>query len=204
LAAIRNSLLYALAASALASFLGLAAARALAARKGSWLDIGFMLPLGTSAVTVGFGFLLALDWPIDLRGSVALVPIAHALVALPFVVRAALPLLRSIGPHLREAASVLGASPAQVWREIDLPIVFRALMVGAGFAALVSLGEFGATAFVVRPASVTLPTLIFSLLGRPGTQRYAQAMALAVVLAALTAAIVFVVDRLRGERTGWF
>ncbi|MDQ3500164.1 MAG: ABC transporter permease subunit, partial [Actinomycetota bacterium] len=124
--------------------------------------------------------------------------------ATPFVVRAALPLLRSIRPQLREAAAVLGASPARVWREIDFPIVARAVMVGAGLAAVVSLGEFGATSFVVRPSSVTVPTLIFRLLGRPGTASYAQAMALAVVLAAMTAVIVLVIDRLRGEQAGTF
>ncbi len=163
-----------------------------------------MLPLGTSAVTVGFGFLLALDWPVDLRGTAALVPLAHALVAMPFVVRATLPLLRSIRPQLREAAAVLGASPARVWREIDLPIVSRAVLVGAGLAAVVSLGEFGATSFVVRPSSVTVPTLIFRLLGRPGTASYAQAMALAVILAGLTAVVVLLIDRLRGEWAGTF
>ena len=72
-----------------------------------------MLPLGASAVTVGFGMLVALDWPVDLRATVVLVPLAHALVAVPFVVRVVTPMLRSIKAELREAASVLGASP---WR----------------------------------------------------------------------------------------
>jgi thiamine transport system permease protein len=205
--AIRNSLLFSLAATVIATTLGVLAARTLAARKGKvtrWFDLGLMLPLGTSAVTVGFGFLLALDQPVDLRGTATLVPLAHALVALPFVVRATLPVLGSIRPQLREAAAVLGASPSRVWREVDLPIVFRALAVGAGLAAVVSLGEFGATAFVARPNSVTVPTLIFRLLGRPGTTLYAQAMALSVVLAALTAAIVLLIDRVRGEKAGWF
>ena len=86
-----------------------------------------MLPLGTCAVIVGFGFLVALgNLPIDLRTSCMLIPIAHALVALPFVVRATVPVLRSVDQRLREAARVLGASPARVWREVDLPIVDRA------------------------------------------------------------------------------
>ncbi|MGI8518656.1 MAG: ABC transporter permease [Acidimicrobiia bacterium] len=207
LQAIGNSLLYSFIATVIATVVGVLAARAVAAsrsRASSLFDTGLMLPLGTSAVTIGFGFLLALDWPVDLRGTSALVPLAHALLAVPFVVRAALPLLRSIRPQLREAAAVLGASPARVWREIDFPIVARAVMVGAGLAAVVSLGEFGATSFVVRPSSVTVPTLIFRLLGRPGTSSYAQAMALAVVLAAMTAVIVLVIDRLRGEQAGTF
>lgn len=202
--AIGNSLLYAAIATVIATGVGLAAARIIERRGGGWLDTAFMLPLGVSAVTVGFGFLLALDQPIDLRGSFILVPLAHALVATPFVVRAALPLLRSIKPELREAARVLGASPSQVWKEIDFPIIARALAVGAGLAAVVSLGEFGATSFVARPASITVPTLIFRLLGRPGTASYGTAMALAVVLAAMTALLVLLIDRLRGSEAGTF
>ena len=205
LPAIGNSLGYAVVASLIAVVVGGLAASWLSSRGGGgWFDLLLMLPLGTSAVTIGFGFLLALDRPIDLRGTVALVPLAHALVAIPFVVRATLPLLRSIKRELREAAAVLGASPARVWREIDLPIVTRALAVGAGFAAVVSLGEFGATSFVVRPASTTVPALIFRYLGRPGSSNFATAMALAVVLAAMTAIIVLLIDRVRGAETGMF
>ena len=205
LPAIVNSVGYAVVASMIAVVVGGLAASWLANRQGAgWFDLLLMLPLGTSAVTIGFGFLLALDRPIDLRGTAALVPLAHALVAIPFVVRATLPLLRSIRRELREAAAVLGASPSRVWREIDLPIVARALAVGAGFAAVVSLGEFGATSFVVRPASMTVPALIFRYLGRPGSSSFATAMALAVVLAVMTAIIVLLIDRVRGAETGTF
>ena len=120
-------------------------------------------------MTVGFGFLIALDEPpLDLRTSLWLVPIAQALVAIPFVVRTMTPVLRSIDPRLREAAATLGASPARVWREVDLPIAARAGLVAAGFAFAISLGEFGATVFIVRPTKPTLPVEIFRLLGRPG------------------------------------
>ena len=163
-----------------------------------------MLPLGTSAVTVGFGFIVALDWPIDLRASVWLVPIAHALIAVPFVVRSTVPTLRAIDPHTREAASVLGASPWKVWRRIDLPIVSRATLVGAGFAMVVSLGEFGATSFVARPNTPTIPVMIFRLLGRPGETSFGMALALSVVLAVLTAGVVLWLDRARVGEIGRF
>src|SRR5690606_28621224 len=108
--------------------------------------------LGTSAVTLGLGFLVALDQPpLDLRASPLLVPLAHSLVALPFVVRSLAPALRSIRPRLRQAAAVLGATPAEVLRHVDLPLVGRALLVSAVFAFTISLGEFGATALIARP-----------------------------------------------------
>jgi len=207
ISAVGNSLLFALVATGIATLVGVMAAAVIAGRRGSlsrWFDLTLMLPLGTSAVTIGFGFIVALDWPVDLRASAWLVPIAHALVALPFVVRSTVPTLRSIPTETREAAAVLGASPSRVWREIDLPIVSRAALVGAAFAFVISLGEFGATSFVARPNTPTIPTMIFRLLGRPGETSFGMAMAMAVVLAVLTAGIVMWIDRARFGEIGRF
>ncbi len=204
---IRNSLLFALVAMALATVIGMLAATVITGRVGPlsrWFDLTLMLPLGTSAVTIGFGFIVALDWPVDLRASIWLVPIAHALVAVPFVVRSTVPTLRSVPPQTREAAAVLGASPLRVWREIDLPIVSRAALVGSAFAFVISLGEFGATSFIARPASTTIPTMIFRLLSRPGETSFGMAMALSVVLAVVTAAVVMAIDRARFGEVGSF
>ena len=107
--------------------------------------------------------------PIDLRASPWLVPLAQAVVALPFVVRTMTPVLRSIDNRLREAAAVLGAPPRRVWREVDLPLVRRALLVAAGFAFAISLGEFGATTVIARADTPTVPVAIDRLLGRPGS-----------------------------------
>jgi thiamine transport system permease protein len=200
--AIANSLTFAFATLLIAGSLGLCAALVIGYRRG-WLPQTFdalvMLPLGTSAVTVGFGFLITLDAPpLDLRTSVLLIPLAHSLVALPFVVRAVAPVIRSIDPRLREAAAVLGAAPRRSWREVDGPIVARAALVGAGFAFAVSLGEFGATLFIARPDTPTLPIAIYRLLGLPGATTFAQAMALSTILLLLTAVAVLLIERLRG------
>ena len=134
-------------------------------------------------VTVGFGFLIVFDSPpLDLRTSWWIIPIAHALVALPFVVRTTVPALRAINPHQREAAALLGAPPLRVWREIDAPIAARAAIVAIGFAFAISLGEFGATLFIVRPETTTAPVAIFRFLSRPGASNVDQAMALATIL----------------------
>lgn len=162
-------------------------------------DIGLTLPLGVSAVTVGLGMLLALDTPpLEFRTAWWIIPVAHALVGMPFVVRTLVPTLRSIDDRLREAAAVLGASPARTRREVDVPIASRAVAVGAAFAFAVSLGEFGATAFLPRrPDTLTAPLALFRLLGTPGEALRGQAMALAVVLMAATAASVLVIEGLR-------
>jgi thiamine transport system permease protein len=155
-------------------------------------------------VTIGFGFLVALDAPVDLRASWILIPVAHALVAVPFVVRSVVPVMRSVRTRLREAAAVLGAPPGRVWREIDLPIVARAAAVGAGFACAVSLGEFGATVFIARPDTPTLPVAIFRFLGQPGTLNLGRAMAMSVILMAVTALAILLIERFRAPGLGEF
>ncbi len=205
--AVGNSLGFAGVATLIALVVGVSAAAVVAYRRSAWsrwFDALLMLPLGTSAVTIGFGFLLALGWPVDLRTAWVLVPIAHALVAVPFVVRTVVPVMRSVRVRLREAAAVLGASPGRAWREVDLPIVGRAVLVGAGFAFAVSLGEFGATAFIVRPDRPTLPVAVFRFLGLPGAGPFGLAMAMSVVLMVVTAAAILAIERLRVGHVGEF
>jgi thiamine transport system permease protein len=208
--AIRNSLVFATVATVIALVIGTLAALAIAgtgsrARSGRWLDVALMLPLGISAVTVGFGFLIALDKaPLDLRDSLLLIPLAHALVAVPFVIRAMVPALRAIDAEMREAAAVLGASPSRSWLEIDLPVIARAGTAAAGFAFAVSLGEFGATAFLARADWPTLPIAIYRFLGQPGPGNFGAAMALSTILMALTVVAVLLIDRWRVGNTGEF
>jgi thiamine transport system permease protein len=204
--AIWNSLSYAVVAAALAVAMGgLAAFAIVRARRAGAIDAALTLPLGVSAVTIGFGFLIALDEaPLDLRTEWVLVPIAQALVAIPFVVRITTPVLRSIDPRLREAATVLGASPRRVWREVDLPIAARALAVASGFAFAIALGEFGATVFLARPDRPTLPVVIFRLLGQPGASSFGAAMAASTILLVLAAVSVLLVDRARVADVGTF
>ncbi|MEV8534207.1 iron ABC transporter permease [Streptomyces sp. NPDC051211] len=205
LEAVWNSLRYALAATAIALLIGGLAAAALTRRAGRFVrgfDALLMLPLGVSAVTVGFGFLITLDEPpFDLRTSWILVPLAQALVGVPFVVRTMLPVLRAVDDRLREAAAVLGASPWRAWREVDLPLVRRALLIAAGFAFAVSLGEFGATVFIARPDQPTLPVAVARLLGRAGELNYGQAMALSTILMLVCAVSLLVLERLRPDKT---
>lgn len=163
------------------------------------LDALFMLPLGTSAVTLGLGYLVALSVPGlgGLRTSPWLIPVLHTLVALPFVIRALAPVLRARSPRQREAAALLGASPAQVWLRVELPQIAPALAIGAVFAFTVSLGEFGATLLLARPEAPTLPVMVFRFLGQPGALNYGQALALATILMLVTALGFLVLERLR-------
>jgi thiamine transport system permease protein len=206
--AVATSFAFALATLCIAGPLGLAAALVVGYRRG-WVPRTFdalvMLPLGTSAVIVGLGFLVALDQPpLDLRTSILLVPIAHALIALPFVVRAIAPVVRSMDPRLREAAAMLGAGPRRTWREVDAPIIARAALVGAAFAFAISLGEFGATLFLARPETITVPVAIERLLSRPGPLAFGQAMALSTVLMLVTGLAMLAIERWRAPGSTGF
>jgi thiamine transport system permease protein len=207
IAAVRNSLTYAAATVIISLGLGLPAASALTRRShfSRSVDALLMLPLGTSAVTLGLGFIVALDAPpLDLRASPLLVPLAHSLVALPFVVRTLEPALASIPERLRMAAATLGASPLRAWREVDLPIVARAATVAAAFAFTISMGEFGATSLVARPEYPTVPVAIFRFLSQPGALNYGQALAMATLLMGLTLAGILVIEQLRLPGVGEF
>ncbi|HDQ73929.1 MAG TPA: iron ABC transporter permease, partial [Chloroflexi bacterium] len=212
-AALRNSVSFALATVALSVALGLMAAIALDHRgpgreRERWrrfLDPIFMLPLGTSAVTLGLGYIVALDRPpLNLRTSPLLVIFAHTLVALPFVVRSVLPALRSIHPRLREAAAVLGAPPWRVWLEVDLPIVARAVLVGAVFAFTISMGEFGATSLIARPERPTMPVAIYRFLSQPGAANYGQALAMSTLLMLVCIVAFLLIERFRVGDVGEF
>jgi thiamine transport system permease protein len=211
--ALANSLGFAAAATALAMFIGLVACILLSrtprsphARRGlDLLDGALMLPLGVSAVTVGFGFLITLNTPpLDLRTSPVLVPIAQALVAVPLVVRTLLPVLRSIGSRMREAAATLGAGPWRVILTIDLGVAGRAALAATGLAFTVALGEFGATTFLSRPDAATLPVVIYRLIGLPGGDNAGMAAAASVVLALVCVGVVALVERLRVDTAGAF
>jgi len=202
--AVRNSLLFALAAMLLSLILGIISAYLLA-RPRTWLmailDPIFLLPLGTSAVTLGFGYILAMgSW----RTSLLLTPIAHTLIAAPFVLRTFLPALRSIDPRLREAAAILGASPLHGWWEIDAPILLRALLVSATFAFTISLGEFGATLLIYRPDTPTMPVIIYRALTQPGQLNYGQALAMSTILMVVCAIALIVIERFRLPDVGEF
>lgn len=213
--AIQNSLLFALAATLLATTLGLLSVQLLtrgqrrphgfAPQLGRLLDPLFMLPIATSAVTLGLGFLVALDEPpLNLRSSILLVPIAHALVAVPFVLRSVLPASRGIGSSLREAAATLGADNWRVWREVDWPLLRGALLVGAVFAFTISMGEFGATVFLARPQTPTMPVAIFRFLGQPGALNYGQALAMSSILLLICTMAFLLIERLGGGRDDAF
>ncbi len=202
--AIRNSLIFAVETVALSLILGIISAYLLAQPR-KWtvalLEPLFLLPLGASSVTLGLGYIVSMG---ALRTSPLLIPIAHTLIAAPFVIRTFLPALRSLDPRLRQAAATLGASPTRVWFEIDLPLLSRALLVCAAFSFTISLGEFGATLLISRPDLPTMPVVIYSALSQPGLLNFGQALAMSTILMLTSAIGLVAIERFRLNDIGEF
>lgn len=194
--ALGHSALFAIVAALIAVPFGIATARTAARRPRRWLTAMIDAPIGVSAVAVGLGIVITYDVdPVDVRGSWWLVPVVHASVALPFVVRAAVPLIRSVPSGLGEAAATLGASPWRRWTRVEMPLLRPALATATAFSLAMSLGEFGATSFLTRRDTTTLPIVVESLLSRPGSLSVMTGSAAAVVLLVATGGLVLLVDR---------
>lgn len=183
-----TSATFAVATAVLATALALLATRR---DKVSVAERVSLAPLVISAVTLGLGLIVTFDRsPWDWRGKSWLLPVIHAVIALPLAVRAIGSALRGLGPDLFDAAADLGATPLRVWWHVELPLLRPAVLQAAGISAAVSLGEFGATSFLTRNDSMTVPIAIGQLMGRPGTLLQQAAFALAALVAGGTAAVV--------------
>ncbi|MFZ9603812.1 MAG: ABC transporter permease [Ilumatobacteraceae bacterium] len=193
---ITKTLIYAVIAMSLATLLGLLSACSVAYNNNFRFISGLTtLPIVISAVSIGLGIIITFDTqPFDWRGAQLMLPLAHTLVALPLVMRIISPVLQAIPDSLRQASSVLGASPCQTWLNIDFKIIRRAAISAAAISATVSIGEFGASSFLARRGAETLPVMISRLLSRPGDSLQSQAFALATLLVMFSLAMIFVVD----------
>jgi thiamine transport system permease protein len=197
--AVWNSLKFAGLSAFISLILGMMLAYGLLIGK-NFRSTGFlmMLPLGTSAVTLGLGFFTAFAGIAgSQRWAGLLIPLAHVLISLPFVLRVVQPALQSIPANIKFAAQSLGARPLEVWRFVELPIIWRALMTAAVYAFTISLGEFGATSFLSRPDTPTMPIAIFRYLNLPGSSNYGQAMAMAVIILVVCVISMAFLDRLQ-------
>ena len=198
--AFRNSVLFAAASMTIALILGIMVSVSSTKNERPNQFLGFltMLPLGTSAVTLGLGYLSAFSSiPNSIRWFPILIPIAHALIALPFVIRIIQPVIQSIPENLHEAAMTLGVPKRKLWKHVDLPLIKKSLATAAIYAFAISLGEFGATSFLTRPEYPTLPIAIFRYLNLPGGENYGKAMAMAAILLIICGGGFFMIEHLQ-------
>ena len=187
-----NSIRNMVVAAGMAFLLGTLISWLLVRTRQKLLDLIFLVPLGISSVVLGFGFLVTFDsvW-LPLRSSWLMVPIAQALIALPMVIRLVYPALVSIGHEPIEQASLDGASSWQIWRCVEFGMIRGVLFMAIGYAATISIGEFGASSFLAYGSEGTVPTVLFRLIARPGEQNYGMAMAMASLLILFALLVIF-------------
>lgn len=197
-----NSLGLAVAASTVACAMGALAvgAGALSPRL-RWVRVATTGPLAVSSVVVGVGLLIALAVPMRTwtAGTYVLLIAAQGLVALPLVVHVLGPAVDAIDRRQLAAAATLGAPPRSVLTRVIVPSLRPALASAAGLAFAVAIGEFGASVFLAKPGTPTLPTTIARLLSRPGADSIDTAAAGAVVLALITGAAMMAANTWRRE-----
>ena len=191
-----NSLRNMVVAAAITFVLGTLISWLLVRTKQKLLDLVFIVPLGVSSVVLGFGFLISFDavW-FPLRSSWLIVPLAQALIALPMVIRLVYPALVSIGKEPIEQASLDGASSWQIWKFVESGMIKGVLLTAAGYAAIISVGEFGASSFLAYGSEGTIPTLLFRLIARPGEQNYGMAMAVSAILIVFVLSVMLLLSR---------
>ena len=137
-------------------------------------------------------------------GTIYGVAIAHAVLAVPFVVVPVVAMLQSLDPSLERVAQTLGASPARALRTVTLPIMWPALGAAGIFAFMTSLDEVVVALFISGRTAETLPVHMFNAiqLGLNPTVTAAATglivfMAAGLVVASMTSSVV---ARRRGQR----
>lgn len=205
--AVRNSLLFGVGSLLLALPMGVVVAvlttREFVGRK--VVDAIAMAPLAVSGIVVGLGLLRGLVFGVEIAGTryavtgAFAIVAAHAVAGYPFVVRVVAPGLERLDPALVESARALGAPRVRALLDVELPLVWPAVVAGAAFAFAISIGEFTSTAVLASgTGQYTMPVAIERFIGR----RLGPATAMGVVLLVVTATSFVAIERLGGERDG--
>jgi thiamine transport system permease protein len=161
------------------------------------LEALMMLPIGISSIILGLGYLKAYrNFPWHIVGSWYAIVFAHTVIAYPFVIRVTSATFRKMKPSLPEAARSLGAGPWQLFWHLELPLARFALITGAAFAFGISVGEINATLILYNEKMITIPVMIYRLIG---SYNFIGACAMGSVLMLFCFLAFLIIDRAGGE-----
>jgi ABC-type spermidine/putrescine transport system permease subunit II len=129
---------------------------------------------------------------LGLRGTVASIIIAHAVISIPYVVLLVGGALHHVERSLEEAASTLGANALLTFYKVTLPLIGPGLLAAAVFTFIVSFDDFIIAYFLAGPTTVTLPIRVFASL----QERVDPVIApVATIMLTLTLSAVLIYDR---------
>ncbi|MGR9297572.1 ABC transporter permease [Rhizobium leguminosarum] len=200
LTSLRTSLILAVLTTVLSVTIGTAAAVGLA--RGNFpgkaaLTSVFLSPLIVPPVVIGFGLLLFLS-KAGITNGMARLLLGHVIVTLPYCIRTSLASLLGSDQRLTEAAMVLGATERQAFWTTTLPLMRTGVVTGAIFAFAISIDDVSISLFLSDPSATTLPVTLVSNMRAAFDLTIAAA---AVVLIAVTALLIVVLDRVVGFDT---
>ncbi len=169
-------------------------------RTGFSMELFAMLPMAVSSVVVGLGYYLVSSALIGGRTlGVTLVVLAHVVITSPFVLRSILPEYRKIPFSYTQASLTLGATVSQTFWRVELPLLRSSMATGAAFAFAISLGEINATLVLADSSIVTVPIVMYRLIG---SYNFAGACALGTILMACCAIVFAFTEAMKRSNHG--
>lgn len=162
-----NSLIIALAVTAISILVGVPAGKALGMYKFRGKNIVELIILSPSiipglAVTMGMQVIFI---RIGLTDTLLGVVLVHLLPTIPYMTISMSGVFANYDPAYEEQARSLGASTVKTFFLITLPSVFPGIITGGMFAFLISWGQYILTIIIGGGRVITLPLLLFSFAG---------------------------------------
>ncbi len=168
------------------------------------LDSLNTLILAVPGTAIGIAYIRAFhfDLPGFDRGLTSfwiVMPLVLAVRRLPYTVRGAYSSLQLVHRSMEEAAASVGASGARAFRDVTLPLIWRGVVVGSLFSFMTSLQEASAVLFLALGGWEMITNGIFAFYIAGSSS---EAAALGVILIAVAALSVLVINRLAAGRMG--
>jgi iron(III) transport system permease protein len=203
--AIANTFLFSLLAVALITVIGSLIAYLIVRRgtaQSGFLDTVLMVPYVVPGVVMAIGFLLTFNsGALDLVGTASIIVLILFIRRLPYGVRATASVLRQIKPSIEEAAVNLGASPAQAFLKVTVPLMLPGLIAGAMMSFITAINELSSTLLLYTARTTTMPVRIYSAVL---DGEFGVAAALSTILLVSSGLCVFVVLRFSQAKEGAF
>ena len=161
-----NSLIIAVAATAVSTVIGTLAGYALWKKRAPLLTNALYMSLLAPEIITGVSLLALFQWVFrfgHLQLGLHTVILAHISFSLVYVVIVILARLRTFDPALEEAASDLGANRWQVFRYVTIPLLLPAILAAALLCFTVSFDDYVITSLVAGVDSETLPMMIYAM-----------------------------------------
>ncbi|MBQ3533586.1 MAG: extracellular solute-binding protein [Clostridia bacterium] len=195
LESVKNTLILACSASAIATVMGTAASVGINKLRNKYVRASFdtvtNIPMTNPDIITGISLMLMFVFIGTRLGKSASLSfwtllLSHVTFCLPYVILQVLPKLRQMDPSLPEAAMDLGCTPLQAFFKAVLPEIMPGIVTGMIMAFTMSLDDFVISYFTQGSGFQTLPIRIYSMTKKTVTPKmYALATIIFFVILTL-------------------